>query len=111
MNSQNDKDKELQRREEDLLKREQEIRLRELEAELHQPPLYKTVKHQPPENSVDRWSRKAIKVAQFVGIVVAVVVTIRVATMVAFWLGSVLLVGAIAWVAYKMFLDSDRPEN
>ncbi|HEY9729560.1 MAG TPA: hypothetical protein V6D50_24185 [Chroococcales cyanobacterium] len=104
MSSQDDKDNELQRREQELQARERAIRLRELEAEINQPLLYKTQKHQKPESLLKQRYGKLIKVGQFLALVIAVVVAIRIATTLAF----VIMVGAVAWVAYKLFFQRDR---
>lgn len=104
MNSQDDKDKELQRRERELQAREHAIRLRDLEAQINQPPLSGTRKHQKPESSLKQRYGKLVKIGKFLAIVVAVVVSIRIATS----LAAVILVGALAWVIYKLFFESDR---
>ncbi|HEY9638756.1 MAG TPA: hypothetical protein V6D14_35560 [Coleofasciculaceae cyanobacterium] len=104
MNSQDDQEKELRRREQELQAREHAIRLRELESEINQPLVHQTVKHREPESSLKRWYRQLVNVGKFVGIVVAVVVGIKVAT----WLATVIIVGGIAWVAYKLFFEGDR---
>lgn len=107
MNSPDNGDDEFQRRHKELEEREQAIRLRELEAEVNQPPLHQTKKHQPPEGKMERFYKKLIKVSQFVGLVVLVVVTVHVAK----WIAAVILVGAVAWVGYKIFVESDRPKQ
>jgi Flp pilus assembly protein TadB len=104
MTSQNDKDNELRRRERELQERERAIRLRELEAEINQPPLYQNQKHQPPESSRKQRFGKLVKVGKFLALVVAVVVALRIAITLAY----VIMVGAIAWVAYKIFFQGDR---
>lgn len=107
MNSQDDKENKLRRRERELQAREQAIRLRELEAEINQPPLLQTVKHREPNSSLTPWYGKLVKVGKFLAVVVAVVIAIRVATS----LATVIMVGAVAWVAYKIFLESDRSKR
>ena len=107
MSSQDDKDNELQRREQELQARERAIRLRELEAEINQPLLYQTQKSQKLETSAKQRYGKLIKVGQFFALVIAVVVAIRIATALAF----VIMVGAVAWVAYKIFFQSDRAKR
>jgi|SRR6476469_1102950 len=98
---------EMRRREQELKDREHALRLRELETEInqkYQPPLYETVKHQPSQTSLQQWSKQLVNVAKFMGIVVAVIVTIRIAT----WLTGVVIVAGVAWVAYKLFFEGDR---
>ncbi|MDP8964247.1 MAG: hypothetical protein M3O33_09745 [Cyanobacteriota bacterium] len=107
MNSQDDKENELRRRERELQAREQAIRLRELDAEINQPPLLQTAKHREPNSSLKPWYGKLVNVGKFLAVVVTVVIAIRVAT----WLATVIMVGAVAWVAYKIFLESDRPKR
>lgn len=107
MNPSSNPEEELRRREKELREREHALRLRELEAEInqtHQPPLYETAKHQPSKKSLQQWSKQLVNVAQFMGIAVAVIITIRIAT----WLTGVVIVGGVAWVAYKLFFESDR---
>lgn len=105
MNSQDDQDNELRRREQELQAREHAIRLRELEAEI--TPLYQTVKHQEPKSSLKRWYGKLVNVGKFLAIIVAVVISIKIAT----GLATVIMIGAVAWVAYKLFLESDRSKR
>ena len=107
MNSQNDNQNELQRREREIQERERAIRLRELEAEINQPPLYQTQKHQPPESSRQQRYGKLVNVGKFLALLVAVAVSFKIATT----LASVILVGAVAWVAYKLFFEGDRSKR
>lgn len=107
MNSQDDENNELQRRERELQERERELRLRELEVEINQPPLYQTKKHQPPEKSLKQWHGKLATVGKFLALVVAVVVAVKLAISLAY----VIMFGAIAWVAYKLFFESDRSKR
>jgi hypothetical protein len=106
MASQDDKEQELQRREAELRQRELEIRLRELDAEINPPPLYETVKHQEAERSIERWKRQLIQVGKFMGVVIAVIVAVRIAS----WLATIVMIGGIAWVVYQIFL-ADRPKS
>lgn len=107
MTPQNHNENELRRREQELQERERAIRLRELEAEINQPPLHQTQKHKPTESSLRRWYGKLANVAKFLVLVVAVVLTIRIATSLAF----VLMVGTVAWVAYKLFFEEKRSKH
>ena len=110
MDSPDKKARELRHKEQELRKREQEIRLRELEAEIDRPvPEYRTIKYEEPDSKVkegklQQWRRKITAVAQFTGIVIAVVVAVRIAS----WLATAVIVGGIAWIAYKMFFAKDR---
>ncbi|MBD2310383.1 hypothetical protein H6G20_01635 [Desertifilum sp. FACHB-1129] len=106
MNSPDDKAKEFERRERELKEREQMIRLREIESELYQPastPVYSTTKHQPPEKTAKRW-KKLANIGKFFLLVVAVIVGMKVAS----WLAGAIIVGSIAFVGYKLFLEGDR---
>lgn len=113
MNSPNRKEEDLQRREKELQEREHALRLRELEAELYQQspanelPISPTRKHREPEGKLNQRFRQVVTVAKFLGIVIAVVVAVRIAT----WLATAVMVGGIAWVAYKLFFEKDRPKK
>jgi Flp pilus assembly protein TadB len=110
MDSPDKKARELRHKEQELRKREQEIRLRELETEIDSSvPEYRTSKYEEPDSKVkegqlQQWHRKLIAVAQFTGIVIAVVVAVRIAT----WLATVVIVGGIALIAYKMFFAEHK---
>jgi len=108
MDSPDKKARELRHKEQELRKREQEIRFRELEAEIDRSvPEYRTTKYEEPDSQVKgklkQWRRKIIAVAQFTGIVIATVVAVRIAS----WLATALIVGGIALIAYKMFVEED----
>jgi anti-sigma-K factor RskA len=109
MDSPDKKARELRHKEQELRKREQEIRLRELEAEIDRSvPEHRTSKYEEPDSQVKgklkQWRRKIIAVAQFTGIVIATVVAVRIAS----WLATAVIVGGIAWIAYKIFFAKDR---
>ncbi len=107
MNSQDDNDNEILRQERELQERERAIRLREIEAEINPPPLHQTKKHQPLESSPKRWYGTLATVGKFLALVVAVVVAIKLATTLAY----VIMIGAVAWVAYKLFFERDRSKR
>lgn len=113
MTSPKHRDDELRRREQELQDRERALRLRELEAEIYaqpqpnEPPIARTTKHQEPKSSLQKRYKQALEVAKFIGIVVAVVFAIRIAT----WLATAVLIGGVAWVAYKLFLAGDRAKR
>lgn len=109
MNSQNDQENEFQRLERELHKRERAIRLREIEAEINdlQAPLYQTKKHQPPESSLKQRYRQLLNVGKFFVLVIAVAVSFKIATS----LATVILVGGVSWVAYKLFFDRNRSKR
>ncbi len=107
MNSPNSREEEIRRREKELQEREYALRLRELETEIYQqakpgePPILPTVKHQPTESAMQQRLRQVINVVKFLGIVVAVVVAVRIASALAY----AVIIGAIAWIGYKVFLE------
>ncbi len=110
MNSPNRKEEELQRREQELQEREHALRLRELEAEIYQQssanetPISPTSKHRESEGKLNQRFRQVVTIAKFLGIVIAVVVAVRIAS----WLATAVMVGGIAWIVYKLFLEKDR---
>lgn len=105
MNNSNNPEKDLEAKQKEIEERERAIRLRELEHELYQkePPLYKTVPDTPPENKLKRWTRQAIKIGKFVGVVVIGIAAIQLGA----WIAGFILVGGIAWFSYKIFFESD----
>ena len=98
----------MRQREAELRLKEQEIRLRELEMELNKtdPPISPTSKHVEPEKKKN-WLRNVPKFAKFGLMVFAsflvVVITWRIAAM----LVPMIMVGAIAFVGYKLYLEGD----
>lgn len=107
MNSEDDQENELRRREKELQARESAIRLRELESEINQPSLHQTVKYQESEHTLTQWSAKLVNVGKFLAIIIAVVVSIKIATS----LAAVIIVGAVAWVGYKIFWESENSKH
>lgn len=104
------KEEALRQRERDLQARETAIRLRELEAEI-EPPVLRTTKHDQPESTVQQTTRKLLKMAKFVGLVAVAGVVFVVVWRVATFLLTFLVVGIVAWVIYKVFLQPDRPQR
>jgi Flp pilus assembly protein TadB len=107
MTSQNDRENEFQRLEREIQERERAIRLREIEAEINEPPLYKTQKHQPTQNSPQGLSGKLVNIGKFLVLVVAVAVSVKIATS----LAMIILVGGVAWIAYKLFFESNHSKR
>ena len=98
------KEEELRRREEELRARELQVRMKELEKEIDGIPVQPTTKHQEPATSAAqqrRFIQKVSDIGKFCLIVISVIVAIRLAA----WLGTILLVLGITWMAYKLFLD------
>lgn len=113
MNSKQNKDEELRSREQELARREQEIRLRELEAELHQPqpPVMPTSKLEPKKRKRPKWLRKVVNVSKFLGLVLGALILVRVASVLAWYAVAAILVGAIAFVGYKLFLEDGKDDD
>jgi hypothetical protein len=95
MTSQDEHNRELQRK--------VEMRLREIDNQINptEAPVYQTVKHQP-ENSQKPWMRKVILGAKLLGFAIATLVAVRVASV----LAGVVIFGALAFLTYKLFLES-----
>lgn len=94
---------ELRRREEAIKEREIQVRMRELEAELDPTPIHPTTKHKAVSEKKGRlWYKRIPNVFKFFLFVIAVIVAIRIAA----WLTTTILILSIAWVGYKVFLDS-----
>ena len=121
MNTPEDKEKEFSSREAELQAKERELRLRELETEIYQeqrinnpeianpePPLHKTTKHNPPENSIQKFGRKIVKFAKFAGFVVAGIAIIKVGFFVGMWITYLIMAGIIAGIGYQIFLKDDN---
>ncbi|MBE9038220.1 DUF3040 domain-containing protein [aff. Roholtiella sp. LEGE 12411] len=105
MTSQDDRHKELERRERTLREREMEVRLREMEADIRasNAPFHKTVKHQP-ENSSKLWIKKAILGGKLFALGVAVLIAVRIASVMA----GIIIVAALTWISYKLFFESPK---
>ncbi|MEL6787216.1 MAG: UbiA family prenyltransferase [Cyanobacteria bacterium J06607_15] len=116
-----DKDREFELREAELQAKERELRLRELETEIYQehkaseprttsvePPLYKTKKHNPAENSFQRFGRKIVKFAKFGAFVVGGIAIIKVGFFVGMWITYLIMAGIIAGIGYQIFLKEDN---
>jgi len=115
-----EQEREFQLREAELKAKERELRLRELETEIYQdqkaqevdldstePPLYRTSKHNPTENSLQKFTKKAIKFAKFAGCVIVGIAIIRVGFLVGMWLTYMIMAGIIAAVGYQIFLKEN----
>lgn len=113
MNDSDEKARELRHKEQQLRKREQELRLRELEAEIERSvPENITRKYEKPDNNPQKsqlqlWRRKIIAISQFTGLAIIALVALRVAS----WLGTAVLVGAIAFIGYKILFEDKTPKN
>lgn len=105
MNSQDDQENALRRRERELQAREEAIRLRELEAEINQPQriVYQSTP-EATEGTLRRWSRQFVAIVKATAIAVAVIVGIA-AGVGLFW---IVAFAGIVWVAYKIFSITSR---
>ncbi|MBS3025973.1 MAG: hypothetical protein HCA25_02455 [Dolichospermum sp. DET50] len=85
------------------LQRQVEKRLREMDDQIHgiDAPFYQTQKHQPAQ-SQKSWLRKVILGGQLFGLAVATIVAVKVASA----LAGIVMFGALAFLVYKLFLES-----
>jgi hypothetical protein len=112
MTSAHNHENELRRREKELEQRELEMRLRELESELtDQVPLHRTVKHQPKGSKFQRWQKQAPKIMLFGGTILGSLVVLNVAQRIAGVLFGVMIMGTIAFVAYKLFVEGENAKS
>jgi Protein of unknown function (DUF3040) len=98
-------EKELELRERLLREREVELRLREMETNIHatDAAFHQTAKHQP-ENSQKPWVKKVILGGKLFALGVVALVAVRIASV----LAGFIIVGAMGWVSYKIFLESKK---
>lgn len=114
MTSNHTPEEDLRRREQELKQREMSVRLRELEAEVYGKSEavrddtareVEVVTDVPPtKSSFKRGLRKIVNVGKFLALVIVVVVAIQIAGR----LAMLIMIGAIAYVAYELFLKDDR---
>ncbi|NEP55084.1 MAG: hypothetical protein F6K65_42400 [Moorea sp. SIO3C2] len=108
MASGNNNEDDLRRREVELRQKEQEIRLRELELELNktmEPPVSPTVKH--VETKKKNWLSKIPKFAKFGAMVFGSFLVVVITWKIAALLVPMIIVGAIAFIGYKLYLEGD----
>ena len=121
MSTPEDKQREFELREAELQAKERELRLRELESEIYheqkssesevsavEPPLYNTRKHNPPENSLQKFGRKIVKFAKFTSFVICGVAVIKVGFFIGMWITYLTMAGIIAGIGYQIFLKEDK---
>ena len=109
-----DQEQNFRAREQEIRAKEAEIRLRELELEINQQyqqepeiPQYQTTKHQEAPSSLQKFTKKIVKVGKFLGFTIATLALMKVAFTVGMWLAYGLITAAIAFVAYQIFVGSD----
>ncbi len=102
MTSQDDRHNELEQRERKLREREVELRLREMESDINLP-VHQTMKHQP-EKSQKPWMKKIVLGGKLFLLGVAALVAVKISSVVA----GIMIVSALGWISYKLFLDSNN---
>ncbi|MEH2155296.1 DUF3040 domain-containing protein [Nostoc sp.] len=97
--------KELDRRKRLLREQEVELRFREMETNIHptDAAFHQTVKHQP-ENSHKSWMQKVILGGKLFALGVVALVVVRIASVVA----GFIIIAALGWMSYKLFLESKK---
>ncbi|WP_293130303.1 hypothetical protein [Microcoleus sp. bin38.metabat.b11b12b14.051] len=100
--------REVRHKKQELRKHQQEILLAELAAEIERSVPAELISQDSTadiqtNNKLLQWRRKILGAAQFFGIIIAVIVLVRFA----YWLGTALIVGGIALIAYKIFLEEE----
>ncbi|MEH1798569.1 DUF3040 domain-containing protein [Nostoc sp.] len=97
--------KELDHRERLLREREVELRFQEMETNIHptDAAFHQTVKHQP-ENFQKPWMQKVILGGKLFALGVVALVVVRIASVVA----GFLIITALGWMSYKLFLESKK---
>ncbi len=115
------KDREFKHREAELQAKQRELRLRELEIEIYEqqkarkpevvtaePSLSQTRRHNPPENSIQRFGRNIIKYAKFTGFVVVGIAIVKAGFFIGMWITYLIMAGIVAGIGYQLFLKDDR---
>lgn len=99
---------------------EQESRLRELEIEIergqsskHQlnrdtTPVYRTKKHNPPQNAIQKFGSKIVKYAKFTAFVLVGIAVIRAGFLIGMWLTYFVFASIIAAIGYQIFLRDEK---
>jgi hypothetical protein len=88
------------------VQRQVEMRLREMENQQipnSEAPFYQTIKHQPV-NSLNHGRKKAIFALQLFGIGVAVILAVRIASI----LAGFVITATLIWVVYSLFFASRK---
>lgn len=117
MTTPEDKEKELKLRQAELEAKERELRLRELETEIYQehkvqavnldPPLYRTQKHNPEANGIQKFGKKLVKFAKFGVFMIAGIAIIKIGFFVGMWITYLIMAGIVAVLGYQIFLKDD----
>jgi hypothetical protein len=85
------------------IQRQVEKRLREMDDQINSldTPFYQTQKHQP-EQTQKPWLKKVILGGKFFSLAVATIVAVKVAST----LAGIVIFGSLAFLVYKLFLES-----
>ncbi len=85
------------------IQRQVEKRLQEMDDQINgiDAPFYQTQKHQPAQPQKP-WLRKVILGGQLFGLAVGTIVAVRVASA----LAGIVIFGSLAFLVYKLFLES-----
>jgi hypothetical protein len=85
------------------IQRQVEKRLQEMDEQINaiDAPIYETQKHQL-EKSPKPWLKKVILGGKLFGLAIATIVAVKVASV----LAGVVIFGALAFLVYKLFLES-----
>ncbi len=118
MSTPEDKEREFNLRQAKLEAKERELRLREMEAEIYQeqktqeveiePQLYRTKKHNPADNSIQKFGKKIVKFAKFSAFVIGGIAIIRIGFFIGMWITYLMMAGIIAAIGYQIFLKDDN---
>ena len=109
MNATEKDSRELRHKKQELRKQKQKILLRELESEIDRSvPTYLINKYEETDSQTNsklkqQWRRKILAIAQFAGIVIAVIFVVRIA----YWVATALIIGGIASIAHKTLFEED----
>lgn len=99
---------------------EEQSRLRELEIEIERGqaeksqlnrdrvPVYRTKKHNPPQNKIQRFGSKIVKYAKFTAFVLVGIAVIRAGFLIGMWLTYFVFASVIAAIGYQIFLRDEK---
>ena len=99
---------------------EQGSRLRELEIEIEREqgsksrltrdpiPVYRTKKHNPPQNAIQKFGSKIVKYAKFTAFVLVGIGVIRAGFLIGMWLTYFVFASVIAAIGYQIFLKDEK---
>ncbi len=109
MNATEKNSRELRHKKQEMRRRKQENLLRELASEIDRSlPTHLINKYDEPDTQTNsklkqRWRRKIIANAQFIGLVIGVIFVVRIAS----WLATALVIGGIALIVHKTLFEEE----